>query len=1202
MPVPANAVYGHIVYNLTSTTHISNSADLQSRTLHASTYCNASSKPVHSAPLNATCANATGVPAWSICPINGQPWPAMQEYTVDSVVSVSSNWTSVIAGYGEGYRTQQYRSLIYTITAPSPPPPPLPPCPHPPPPRSPPLPFPPPPAQPPPSPSPPPLPALNFSGQSVVTVTTVDANSDGYEVVTVPLPNGTTTVNYTVIDTSTSEVLYSAYIADVSASSALVLQLPYGGSSISGWLTMETDPTTQYTFAQDVVLLHTPPPPPSSPPPLPSPPPPSPSPPSPPEPSPPPSPLPPGYFDECPSDDWFRLDDVGTERLSTCYRVIGVIGIDFYHANYLCSTLDASARARLATFGTQDERDRVHTRLTSNGVNASGMWYGGTTDSQYLYENANPAHPPYYGDAQWYANATSAHSKFWWLTADDAWDADYYTQQRGATITSPALYCTIGDYQRGIHATKNSYSNAVIAQDCENVADTRGAVCEMHVTRRSPPPPPPPLPPPSPMPPPLQEMSITLNSTEIIDVNRTGTVTCLRPANMTDPPSFVSEIEVVHASTPNASAFRDRVAFVYPDPSTGRFVNFTTNAYCVFDAPGLYDLRMRLHFAQTMPGGQNFMDLNFLINLLNSADNPYDPASGDDRSDESLVFHGCRWNVHSQTCDTAYPAGASGYASLVQRVNLDSSDLGTVVGLSPTLQGLPGFEEQFIDFVRAVNATHEEFGESAWAVAPSEAVVQPTQRYDDVSLVNLTYHAVALDDPNRRYARRTVAHDSAASDAIATRVPLKMGANNVTIVMHERVAQRIRARTDGRAHVAPLAVDGHYPLYNSSSDSIYARNTTNQPNANELHTHTLNDVVYYMPNNLLPSRDYVPGTHNPVAFAWHGDYDGEADHYPLRRELSFTVNLAYAPPPPSPPPKPSPPPPPHAPIDCASQVGDAYRNAMFYVDIETRTCYMPEFSYTKTLTYEEAVAACSSITTDQTGTLARYNSDAAVKLNATVAQAVSTASEPGAVACDVYKTGSYTSGSAYTYTLNIANPGVYTFDTCGSQFDTLIEVHYITQSGSSEVIRKCDDGSEYFSEYYSSTGAFISDNPTYQQDMMPCVNRDNDDGESCTAHCANLPGYTRNSCLTGYTTALLEKLTVSLPAGQYEVVVNPFASYGNTGKDWWLSTTCESDPLTNAEFWILGPEGTTCMTLRGGQLTQASDCEARLPFVCEFGA
>ncbi|KAK3235460.1 hypothetical protein CYMTET_54352 [Cymbomonas tetramitiformis] len=488
---------------------------------------------------------------------------------------------------------------------------------------------------------PPPLPVLNVSGQSVVTMTSADTNADGHDVVTVPLPNGTSSINYTVINTATNDVIMSSYMIDsVSATSALVLQLPYGTSTIQGWLTIASDTTTQYTFSQDVVCGR-PPPPPSPPPPHPSPPSPSSPPPESPMPPSPPLPLSPGYFDECPDADWFRLDEVGPEKSAKCYRIMRHDDVSFYEANQLCSQMTAAGDARLASFGTQDERDRVNQQLASHAINGS---------------------------------------EFWWINADDHWDMSYYVLQQGSP---DSVYCTIGDRQRGLHATKDSFSNSIIAQGCENMDQTKGGICEVTVRRRSPPPPPPPLPPPSPMPPPLQEMTVSLSNTVAIDAARTGKVTCLRPADMEDPPPFVDRVELLHASTPATSAFKDRVSYAYPDPSIGRFVNFTDDAYCVFDAPGSYDLKMRLHFSE-MINGTNYLDLRFLVNLRDMPEIPYDLSMGDDRSEESLVmFNGCRWDVYNQKCDTAYLAGASGYASLVQRKNPDHSDPGIGCAAAP---------------------------------------------------------------------------------------------------------------------------------------------------------------------------------------------------------------------------------------------------------------------------------------------------------------------------------------------------------------------------------------------------------------------------------------------------------------------------------------------------------------------------------------
>eukprot|EP00854_Cymbomonas_tetramitiformis_P031495 gene31495-39622_t len=158
---------------------------------------------------------------------------------------------------------------------------------------------------------------------------------------------------------------------------------------------------------------------------------------------------------------------------------------------------------------------------------------------------------------------------------------------------------------------------------------------------------------------------------------------------------------------------------------------------------------MRMHFAVPMSDGATFMDLRFVVNLLDDAADPYDPAAGDDLSDESL-----------------------------------------------------GLEEQFIDFVHAAGATHEEFGESAWAVSPDAAVAQPTQRYDALSVVGPAYRAEALNDPFRRVATRSIGYDQygTTGDAIAARIPLLMGLNNITVTMIERVPQAVSARSDGRTH------------------------------------------------------------------------------------------------------------------------------------------------------------------------------------------------------------------------------------------------------------------------------------------------------------------------------------------------------------------------------------------------------------------
>ncbi|KAK3285029.1 hypothetical protein CYMTET_7348 [Cymbomonas tetramitiformis] len=837
----------------------------------------------------------------------------------------ATNWQSVQQGYGDGLVVQPFTFVLVTATSPSPPPPPAPPPPSPPPPSAPPppSPFAPPPL--PPCPKPPPLPALNVSGTTTVSLMVADDNADERHVVAVPLPNGTTSINYTVVAMQTGAVLYSSYLTSLGDSAVLSLDLPYGASRITGWLTLATDPGTKYTIQQEVQLVHAPPPP-SPPPPSPplphTPPPPSPSPP--PHP-PPPSPMVPGYFDECPDDNWFRLNDIGAERTSSCYYVLNTQRITFYDANYQCSILESSGKTRLASLETQMERDAVHGQLAMRGVDAKGMWYGGTTDIDYLFESDRPKSAGHFANATWYdALSGGRYSSWHWIDSGSEWDDRVYIQSRDGDNTYNGL-CTIGDDARGIHAIVDSSSNAMMAQNCDNDLSTYGAICELQVERRSPPPYPPPLSPPSPMPPPLQSFTVSPNSTVVVQANRTGKVTCLRPADMPVPPDFVSEIQVVHASAPNASAFRNRVARVFPDVETGKFTNFTSQAYCVFDAPGLYDLGMRMHFAVTMSDGTTYMDLRFVVNLVDDAADPYDPAAGDDLSDESLVFTGCRWDVDDAKCDAAYPPGASGYASLVQR---DRHAAGAVIGLAATVQAVPGLEEQFIDFVHAAGATHEEFGDSAWAVSPDAAVAQPTQRYDGLSVVRLGYRAEALDDPFRRVATRSIdyAQHGTTEDAIAARVPLLMGLNNITVTMTERVPQAVSARSDSRTHVSPLAVNGYYPLYSSLAECNYARNTSAPGNTDGAHTHVIDDVTYHMPNGLLPTTDFVVGVHNPLGFAWHGDFIGNATHYNLMRELTFTVNLAYAPPPPSPPPRPSPPPPPHAPIDCAAKAASGYED------------------------------------------------------------------------------------------------------------------------------------------------------------------------------------------------------------------------------------------------------------------------------------
>ncbi|KAK3252320.1 hypothetical protein CYMTET_38354 [Cymbomonas tetramitiformis] len=830
----------------------------------------------------------------------------------------------------------------------------------------------------------------------------------------------------------------------------------------------------------------------------------------------------PGYFDECPDDNWFRLNDIGVERTSSCYYVLNTQRITFYDANYQCSILESSGKTRLAALETQMERDAVHGQLAMRGVDAKGMWFGGTTDIDYLYESDRPKSAGHFANATWYDALSGGRSSWHWIDSGSEWDDRVYIQSRDGDNTYNGL-CTIGDDARGIHAIVDSSSNAMMAQNCDNDLSTYGAICELQVERRTPPPYPPPRSPPSPMPPPLQSFTVSPNSTVVVQANRTGKVTCLRPADMPVPPDFVSEIQVVHASAPNASAFRNRVARVFPDVETGKFTNFTSQAYCVFDAPGLYDLGMRMHFAVTMSDGTTYMDLRFVVNLVDDAADPYDPAAGDDLSDESLVFTGCRWDVDDDKCDAAYPPGASGYASLVQR---DRHAPGAVIGLAATVQAVPGLEEQFIDFVHAAGATHEEFGDSAWAVSPDAAVAQPTQRYDGLSVVRLGYRAEALDDPFRRVATRSIdyAQHGTTEDAIAARVPLLMGLNNITVTMTERVPQAVSARSDSRTHVSPLAVNGYYPLYSSLAECNYARNTSAPGNTDGAHTHVIDDVTYHMPNGLLPTTDFVVGVHNPLGFAWHGDFIGNATHYNLMRELTFTVNLAYAPPPPSPPPRPSPPPPPHAPIDCAAKAASGYEDNVWYADADTQACYTAIWSHDTTDSYFAADEACKAMSTDGTGRLARYNSSAA--LNATVALAVSTAKDADAVACNIVKGGQYTSGSAYTFNLDlVSGDGWYSFDTCGSQFDTLIKLYHISDdTGLEELIRKCDDGSVYYSSYYNENG-----------------------------------------------------------------------------KDWWLATKCETDPVTTAEFWVLGPDGGTCMVLRNGELTQASGCDSKHPYVCEFG-